>query len=172
MYFVQTATGLPGIMHIPPGLLDTRKREFTRTLTDSMTDSGEKTKNLVNRMTDFVKESRRDFSGRVRPESTVIYVADFSIRSFGKHPEVRISRLRSSGNRLRIPAGFPTWIPGKIPGKNVTDFRPAPQKTAEKSPEKIARTRTCLCTHACKGKSRRDVRMRESGASSFSDAVL
>lgn len=39
MYFTQTATGLPGIMHIPPGLFGYKKeRGFVRVLTDSMTD--------------------------------------------------------------------------------------------------------------------------------------
>lgn len=56
--------------------------------------------------------------------------------------------------------------------KTAADFQSAPQKTAEKNPEKIARTRTRTYSHACarKGKSRRDVRDTRKHASLFTYA--
>ena len=66
----------------------------------------------------------------------------------------------ASKSRRDFQPGFQERFREKI----AVDFQSAPQKTAEKSPEKIARsrTRTHLRAHACKGKSWRDIRKRES----------
>lgn len=90
-------------------------------------------------------------------------------KTFGKFVSAVVA---PSETALKSRRDFRQGFQERFREKIMADSGPVPQKTAEKNMEKIARsrTRTCLRTHACKGKSRRDVPDARKRASLFLNA--